>query len=67
MISKSGGVELPLPKFRVSCDHHNPPPCLAPVATTVEQIDRGKWGNVKQNFSSVSQGVDIANMAIFMY
>ena len=24
-----------------------------------------KWGNVKRNFSSVSQGVYIANMAIF--
>ena len=28
---------------------------------------RGKRGNVKQNFSSVSQDVYIANMAIFMY
>ena len=27
----------------------------------------GKWGNVKRNFSSVSQGVYIANMVIFMY
>ena len=27
---------------------------------------RGKWGKVKQNFSSVSQGVYIANMVTFM-
>ena len=25
----------------------------------------GKWGNVKQNFSSVSQGVYIVNMVIY--
>ena len=28
---------------------------------------RGKWGNAKQNFLSVSQGMYIANMAVFMF
>ena len=28
---------------------------------------RGKWGKVNQIFPSVSQGVYIANMVIFMY
>ena len=30
-------------------------------------IRRGKRGNVKRNFSSVSQGVYIANVVTFMY
>ena len=30
-------------------------------------LSRGKWGKVKQNFSSVSHGVHIANMVIVMY
>ena len=27
----------------------------------------GKWGNVNHNFLSVSQGVYVANMLVFMY
>ena len=30
------------------------------------ELSRRKWGNVKRNFSSVSQGVYIANMVIFL-